>query len=107
MLKVLTCTCGGADRTARETLRKGGVADPLKFPVIQGKVKCQKELETLPEVYKETAQFKALKAYIAKAGRFVIMLGYGNGELRWSNVSRGSIKERLDGELIVEHYKAI
>lgn len=107
MLKVITCTCGGADRTARETLRRGGIANPLKFPVVQGKNKSQRELETIPAEYKETAQFKALKEYVAKAGRFVIVIGYGNGELRWSNVSRGTIKEKLDGELIVEHYKDI
>lgn len=109
MLKVIMCSCGGADRTARNVLRKGGVENPLEFPLVSSKASSLKALEEFPPQFKELAPFKALVSHVKSAGRFVIIIGYSNDplQLKWADVSRGSIKESLDGEIIVEYFKAI
>lgn len=109
MLKVIMCSCGGADRTAREVLRKGGVDNPLEFPLTSSKAASIKELEAFPPRFKELPQFKALYEHVKQAGRFVIIIGYSADplQLKWADVARGSIKENLDGEILVEYFKAI
>lgn len=107
MIKVIACTCGGVERLARTTLRNGGMKNALEVPITRGKKESMRELASLPETCKETAQYKALLDYVSKAGRFVIIVGYSDNDMRWMDVSRGTIKEKLDGELIVEHFKAL
>lgn len=105
MIKVIACTCGGVERLARATLMKGGMTDHMNVPITRGKNKSIAVLNALPEVYRNTSDFKALEAHVQNSGRFVIIIGYANGGLKWMDIARGTIKEKLDAELIVEHYK--
>lgn len=106
MIEVITCTCGGADRTAREVLRKGGMENCLETPITKGKAPSLTVLDSLKE-YSDIPEYGALCSYVKKAGRFVVIIGHDpkTHSFRWADVSRGSIKERLDGEIIVSEYK--
>ena len=105
MLKVVTCTCGGAERTARDVLMKGGLQNYMEFPITKGKNPSLREVDAIPDQYKDMAEYKALVSYIKKSGRFVIIFGYKDDTFRWADVSRGSIKEKIDGEIIVTEMK--
>lgn len=105
MIKVVTCTCGGAERTARDVLLKGDMPDYMEYPITKGKSQSLKELEELPDEYKAKPEYKAMLNYIRNSGRFVIILGYKDGAMRWADVSRGTIKEKIDGEIIVSEMK--
>lgn len=106
MIEVITCTCGGADRTAREVLRKGGMENCLDFPIVRGKSPSLAVLDAMREEYGDLTEFKVLYDYVKKAGRFVVVVGHDHSShsMRWADVSRGSIKEQIDGEIIVSEY---
>ena len=105
MIFVITCTCGGAERTARDVLNKGGMPNYMEFPITKGKQASLKVLDSLKPVYGARTEFNALYGYVKKTGRFVVVIGCSDNIFRWSDVSRGAIKERIDGEIIVSEFK--
>lgn len=107
MIYVVTCTCGGADRTAREALRNGGVENPIEYPIYKGKKEAKAVVTQLISRFGPSADLGALLDYIEKAGRFVVVIGVDTKtrQTRWADLSRGSIKEKLDGEIIVKEFK--
>ena len=75
MIYVVTCTCGGADRTAREALRNGGVENPIEYPIYKGKKEAKAVVTQLISRFGPSADLGALLDYIEKAGRFVVVTG--------------------------------
>lgn len=107
MIAVITCACGGADRMAREALRKGGVENPIEFPITKSKNSSLAVLESLKPEYGDLTDFKVLVEHVKRSGRFVVVIGYSSSEhiMRWADVSRGTLKEKLDGEILVSEFK--
>lgn len=107
MIYVVTCTCGGADRTAREALRNGGVENPLEYPIYKGKKEAKSVVTQLISRLGTSNDLGALLGYIEKAGKFVVVIGVDpkKPSTRWADLSRGSIKEKLDGEIIIREFK--
>jgi len=105
-LKVYTCTCGGAENTARQLLKAAKGVKWLEVPVVKGKNKVAAELEKLPEFVKNSPQFKALKAMIGHKSKFVVFLGYSTEHqaVIWADVASGKLSEKLDGQMIAEKY---
>ena len=104
MIAVVTCTCGGAEGLARTALKNGGYPDWLNTPIAQGKSQTKYVLESLKARYEDVSSYKALKAHVENRGRYVVIIGYKDKTFAWTDISRGSLKDRLDAEILVKEF---
>lgn len=104
MIAVVTCTCGGAEGLARTALKNGGVKNWLSYPIAQGKQQTKYVLDTLRAKFGEVSSFKALEAFTQKSGRYVVIIAHDGKRFAWTDIARGSIKERLDAEILVSEF---
>lgn len=104
MIAVVTCTCGGAEGLARTALKNGGVKNWLSYPIAQGKQQTKYVLDTMRNKFGDVAAFQALEAYIQKSGRYVVIIANDGKKFAWTDISRGTLKERLDAEILVSEF---
>lgn len=106
MILIVTCTCGGAEGLARTALKNGGVSDWLTRPIAQGKPQTKVVLDMIRPTFANDDKYKALCQYVEKAGRYVIVVGYDPSKkiFEWRDFSRGTIKERLDAEILIKEF---
>lgn len=106
MIKVFACTCGGVDQLVRTALKDGGHPDWLNMPITKGRQESIRELDSLKPLLGMNAGFNALYDKLKSgAGKYIIIFGYTKeGAVRWSDISRGTIKEMMDAEIIVSEF---
>lgn len=104
MIAVVTCTCGGAESLARTALKNGGHPDWLNTPIAQGKNQTKYVLESLKNRYENISSYQALVDHVNKKGRYVVIIGYKDKVFAWTDISRGSIQDRLDAEILVKEF---
>lgn len=104
MIAVVTCTCGGAEGLARTALKNGGVENWLNYPIAQGKQQTKFVLDTMRSKFGDVDSFKALETYTQKSGKYVIIIAHDGKRFAWTDISRGSLKERLDAEILVKEF---
>ena len=104
MIAVVTCACGGAEEMARSVLKNGGFGNWLKMPIARGKEQTEYVMNSLRGRYGSNDKFKALDSYYKGRSSYIILIGYDKGEFKWADVARGTIKERLDGEILVRDF---
>ena len=104
MIAVVTCTCGGAEGTARTALKNGGHPDWLNIQIAKGKAQTKYVLDTLKSRYESSSSYQALCQHVEKRGRYVVIIGYRDKIFAWADISRGSVKDRLDAEILVKEF---
>ena len=104
MIAIVTCTCGGAENMARTVLKNGGHPNWLNEPVAQGKSQTKYVLDALRSRYKDDPAFQALEQFTSKAGKYIVVIGYDKNVFKWTDVARGKLKDRIDGEIIVKEF---
>lgn len=104
MILVLTCTCGGAERLARKVLKRAGYANWLNIPIYKGKEKSKSALSSIPNEYLLNSRTCSLGSYIDNKSKYVVVFGYGDGIVRWSDVASGGVKEQIDVDIIVDKF---
>lgn len=104
MILVVTCTCGGAESTARTALKNGGHPDWLTLPIAQGKNQTKYVLDTLKGKFENNSSYQALCQHVEKRGRYVVIIGHRDKTFAWADISRGSIQDRLDAEILVKEF---
>lgn len=104
MIAILTCKCTSADTIGRHFLRDHGVGEWLSVPLYQGQRQCQEFLKTLPETAEGPDHQFPLWDFIGHASKFVIILGYSENGLMWSNIFTDSAKAQGDAEIILEQF---
>ena len=105
MLMLLTCDCGGAEPLARSILKTAGVENWLKVPIARGRQAALKWVDSLPPELASLPEVGALRSSISGRGKFSIVVGYTQSELKWAAVGSGRLQEKLDGEVIAKHYE--
>lgn len=105
-LKIYACTCGNSANLARNALKNVKGIKWLEFPVIRGKKLVLKDMESLPDFVKNSAEYKAFKATLSHKSKFVVFLGYSTEyqAVIWSDIAGGKTKEKIDAQLIAEKY---
>lgn len=106
MILMMTCTCGGAEGLARTALKNGGVSDWLSRSIAQGKQQSKVVLDMLRPTFANNDKYNALCQYVEKSGKYVVAVGYDPTKkiFEWSDFSRGTIKERLDAEILIKEF---
>ena len=104
MLYIFVCTCAGSERLARKVLKKSGYKDWLNINVIKGKEKSLEKLANLPAKYVLNPSVCALNAYIKNKSKYVVIFGYGDNIVRWTDVASGGVKEQIDADIIVNKF---
>lgn len=105
MLVLLTCQCGGAEPMVRSVLQTAGVKDWLKVPVKKGKKAATDWLDMCPDKIKSTLEWGALRNFIVNNGKYAVIVGYNDLMFKWSDVAAGSIKAKLDAEVIAKKFE--
>lgn len=104
MIAVLVCRCSGAEVKARRFLQDQGIDNWLGVPIHTGRVAAYDFLKTLSGLDGGPDQLGTLLSFISRAGRYVVVLGYDDRGLMWSNIGNSDAKAYIDGERILERF---
>ena len=105
MLILLVCNCGGAEPLARSVLKEAGVKDWLVTSLVRGNKNCLEWINKLPSATRNLDVVDALFMMIKNKSRYAVIVGYDDEHFRWSDVANGSIKAKLDGEVIAKQFE--
>lgn len=104
MIAIVTCTCGGAEGLARTVLKNGGHPDWLNVPIASGAKQTEYVLDTLKDKYGSAPGYAALRDFVKNHGRYVVVIGFNGKVFAWTDISRGTLKDRLDAEILVNEF---
>lgn len=96
-LAVITCQCGGSTSKARNFLKSAGYADWLSIPIYQGREKSLAVLNQLPPAPEKDM----LGSFLKSAGKWVVIIGYNQDEVRWSDIAHNWPKSKIEAEFVV------
>ena len=101
---LLVCDCGGSEQLVRSALHSAGVGNWATAPLVRGKRRVLEWLDKLPEEIHNKPEIGGLYRLVKNNGRFAVILGYDDLSVRWGDVASGSLKEKLDAEVIASRY---
>ena len=100
MIAVCTCMCGSVESLARDFLKSAGYQDWLSIPIHKGKEKSISLLNQLPPVPEK----EMLKNFLDNASKWVVIIGYDDQNMKWSDIVHNSAKSRIEAEFIVKNF---
>lgn len=100
MIKVISCHCGSSDSLARNFLKSINYADWLSIPIHKGKDKSLAVLNTLPP----TPEKDMLRSFLKDASKWVVIIGYNDQAMKWSDIAHNGPKSRIEAEFVVKNF---
>lgn len=101
MIACIACTCGSIDRLIRSRLEFCGYSDFLTVPIIRGKEKSNRALNSLPQ----TSGVDMVREHLKKCSKYAIVIGYNEDNCRWVDLANGkAAMNNVDLEMIVKHF---
>lgn len=97
---VITCRCGSTESLARNFLHSVGYPEWMDIPVHQGKENSLAILNQLPY----TPEKEMLQAFLKNASKWVVIIGYDQDSMKWSDIAHNGQKSRIEAEFIVDAY---
>ena len=99
-LMVITCACGSAEGTARNFLHSVNYQDWMSLPINKGKEKSFAMLNYLPP----TPEKEMLKSFLSSSSKWVVVIGYNDSEVKWSDISHNAPKSTIEAEMVVRAF---
>lgn len=99
-IAVVACLCGSSNSKARNFLKSVGYQDWLNIPIHQGKEKSLSILNQMPPVPEK----EMLQNFLKNASKWVVIIGYDQMGMRWSDIAHNGPKSRIEAELIVRNF---
>lgn len=99
-ISVITCRCGSTESMARNFLRSVGYSDWMNIPVHQGKENSLAVLNRLPPAPEKEMLHSLLKG----ASKWVVIIGYDQESMKWSDISHNGPKSRIEAEFVVKKF---
>lgn len=99
-IAVVTCRCGSTESLARNFLRSTGYLDWMNIPVHQGKENSLAILNQLPH----TPEKEMLQSFLKDASKWVVIIGYDQDSMKWSDIAHNGPKSRIEAEFVVKNY---
>ena len=99
-LAVVACMCGSSESMARNFLKSVGYPDWLTIPIHRGKDKSKSMLNQFPPV----AEREMLEHFLQDASKWVVIVGYDQSSMRWSDIAHNAPKSRIEAEFVVKAY---
>ena len=99
-ITVITCRCGSTESVARNFLRSVDYADWMNIPIHQGKENSLAVLNQLPP----TPEKEMLQSLLKNASKWIVIIGYSQDSMRWSDISHNGPKSRREAEMVVRTF---
>lgn len=100
MIAIVTCACGFSESKARNFLKSVGYKDWLSIPVHKGKEKSRSVLNQLPPAPEK----EMLDSFLKNASKWVVIIGYTDTEVKWSDIAHNAPKSRIEADFIVKSF---
>lgn len=100
MIAAISCLCGGSGSLIRNFLHSAGYPDWMNIPIHQGKEKSLALLNQLPPAPEKDMLQNLLK----NSSKWAVIIGYDGQNCKWSDISRGGEKTRIEAEFVVNTF---
>lgn len=100
MLGVITCHCSSSESLARNFLKSVGYPGWMDITIYRGKEKSLSILNQLPP----TPEKEMLKNFLSNASKWVVIIGYDENGMKWSDISHNGPKSRIEAEFVVKNF---
>lgn len=98
---VITCRCGSTESVARNFLRSVDYADWMNIPIHQGKENSLAVLNQLPP----SSDKEMLQSLLKNASKWIVIIGYNQDNMKWSDISHNGPKSRIEAEFVVRNFE--
>lgn len=85
---------------ARTFLKNNGIKDYMAVPVVQGREEGMHYLSRFPRL----KEIEMLEDFLRRSTSYVVIVGFNDEMLKWSEVSSGGAASEVEGELIVQRF---
>lgn len=99
-LAVVACHCGSSDSLARNFLKSVGYPEWMSIPIHRGKEKSLSMLNQFPPVPEK----EMLQSFLKGASKWVVIIGYNDSAMRWSDIAHNGVKSRIEAEFVVKTF---
>ena len=100
MITVVACQCGSSESMARNFLKSVGYPDWLTIPIHRGKEKSKSVLNQMPPVPEK----EMLAHFLQNASKWVVIIGYDQNSMKWSDIAHNGAKSRIEAEFVVKNF---
>lgn len=100
MIAVVACQCGSSESLARNFLKSVGYPGWMDIPIIRGKEKSLSALNQLPPAPEK----EMLKNFLSDASKWVVIIGYNQENMKWSDIAHNGPKSAIEAEFVVKNY---
>lgn len=99
-IAVIACQCGSSNSMARNFLKRAGYPDWLNIHIHQGKEKSLSVLNQMPPVPEK----EMLQSFLKNASKWVVVIGYDQDSMKWSDISHNAPKSTIEAEFVVKAF---
>ena len=100
MITVIACYCGSSESLARNFLKSVGYPDWMNITIHKGKEKSMSVLNQLPPAPEK----EMLKNLLSNASKWVVIIGYDQTGMKWSDISHNWPKSSIEAEFVVKNF---
>lgn len=100
MITVVSCHCGSSESLARNFLKSAGYPDWMNITIHKGKDKSMSVLNQLPPAPEK----EMLKNLLSNASKWVVIIGYDQTGVKWSDISHNWPKSSIEAEFVVKNF---
>lgn len=99
-IAVVACMCGSSESKARNFLKGVGYKDWMGIPIHRGKDKSKSVLNQMPPVPEK----EMLQNFLKDASKWVVIIGYDERSMKWSDIAHNAPKSRIEAEFVVKSF---
>lgn len=100
MIAVVACHCGSSESLARNFLKSVGYPGWMDITIHRGKENSMSILNQLPPAPEK----EMLKNFLSNASKWVVIIGYDDSSMRWSDITHGGAKTKIEAEMVVKNF---
>lgn len=99
-IAVVACLCGSSESLARNFLKSVDCPEWMSIVVNKGKEKSLSVLNQMPPVPEKDM----LGSFLRGASKWVVIIGYDQNTMKWSDISHNGPKSTIEAEFVVRKY---
>lgn len=99
-IAVVACMCGSSESKARNFLKGAGYKNWMSIPIHRGKDKSKSVLNQMPPVPEK----EMLQNFLKDASKWVVIIGYDESSMKWSDIAHNAPKSRIEAEFVVKSF---
>lgn len=100
MIAVVACHCGSSESLARNFLKSVNYHGWMDITIHRGKEKSMSVLNQLPPAPEK----EMLKNFLSNASKWVVIIGYNENGMKWSDISHNGPKSSIEAEFVVKNF---